>query len=711
MFMSRIEHPAVIRYKNGDDVDIDTGRIDDHSVKNSRAFDIESFHRLRLERLENQRKSEKEWGLRHVLIRTPSVRLDVGPTFASRSPSSVAEIPLSTDISQLQIPRGMQAFRTSISVEGMHDKCNATNARQELLRLGRRYASSHSHETRSMTTHTNGSSSLDLARPFDGNVDKICVDRTMHATKIDDQRSSIEAIGAHCIYLLLARTKSAPNQDPNDTNLFDDEDGSASESYSTPTRQLQSSLDDDECYDLQNENLNHFTSLCAAQVLLSDMENKASKPKGTSINLGESKEDEFLQHQRQKRIDRRKQYFNIFTIVLAGIAIFFCWRCALVGYRRTHLHLRFDSKVMYVPFNTFLHLMQRKYWSMKIRFENRVDQLISFRQHFLTPSISWTNWRNTVSIITKWRRDIDWFSCIINSLYRLQKVYRDAIMIACATKIRILKAYQFALTISNATQHSMVNVQRAPMDVWNATLTFVMSLRRHSMSEQQMPDASHRFEPHQFGRSSLTSPVLFWSDEYDVSVFGRNGTTWLYDGTDVGKSPLIEYRYWRKAIKLPFLRNRLPVTRQNYLHSLPTSEVVQGSSNPFSSSLSWPSDPNNRGYSCPLILRSRPRLALVNPRLDSIAISLDIQHNMAASLIMQKTRPPKQCHNSQAIAAPVKRDYYESSYPRDGQSEGKNVFEDVDVMNMVHEFVGKVMQRTSCMIQHSTLLLKKVQEP
>jgi hypothetical protein len=695
MFMSRIEHPAVLRCKNGDDFDIDTGRIDDHTVKN-RAFDTESFHRLMLERLDSQRKAEKERGLRHVLIRTPSVRLDVGPAFASRSPSSVAEIPLSTDISQLQIPRDMQAsFRAFISAKGMHDKCNATNARQELLRLGRRYASSHSHETRSMTTHTDSSSSLDLTRPFEGNVDKICDDRTMHATKIDDQRSSIESIGAHGIYLLLARTNSAPNQDPNDTNLFDDEDGSASESYSTPTRQLQSSLDDDECYDLQNEKLDHFTSLCAAQVLLSNMENKASKPKGTSINLGESEEDEFLQHQRQKRIDRRKQYFNkVFTIVLAGIAIFFCWRCALVGYRRKHLHLRFDSKVISVPFNTYLHLMQRKYWSMKLRFENRVGQLISFRQHFLTPhSISWTSWRNTVSIFTEWRRDIDWFSCIIKSIYRLQKVYRDAIMIACATKLRILRACQFALTIANAAHPTMLDAQRAPMDVWNATVTFAMSLRRNSMSEQQLTKTSHRFASHHCARSSLTSPVLFLSDDYDVSVFGRNGTTWLYDETDVGKSPLIEYRYWRKAIKLPFLRNRLPVIRQNYLHSLPSFEAVRGSSDPFSSSLTWPSDPNKRGYSYPLILRSRPRLALANPRLDSIALSLDIQQNMAVSLIMQKTRPPKQC--DQAIAATVKRDYYESSYPLDGQSEGKNVFEDVDIMNMVHEFVEKVMQRRS----------------
>jgi hypothetical protein len=63
---------------------------------------------------------------------------------------------------------------------------------------------------------------------------------------------------------------------------------------------------------------------------------------------------------------------------------------------------------------------------------------------------------------------------------------------------------------------------------------------------------------------------------------------------------------------------------------------------------------------------------------------------------MQKTRPPKQCNNSQAIARTLKRNYYESSYSfEEGQAEGKDVFEDVDVMNMAHEFVGKVLQRRS----------------
>jgi hypothetical protein len=69
---------------------------------------------------------------------------------------------------------------------------------------------------------------------------------------------------------------------------------------------------------------------------------------------------------------------------------------------------------------------------------------------------------------------------------------------------------------------------------------------------------------------------------------------------------------------------------------------------------------------------------------------------VAASKIMQKTRPPKNCDNSQTTAPTLKRDYYESSYLfEEGQTEGKDVFEDVDVMNMAHEFVGKVLQRRS----------------
>ena len=99
----------------------------------------------------------------------------------------------------------------------------------------------------------------------------------------------------------------------------------------------------------------------------------------------------------------------------------------------------------------------------------------------------------------------------------------------------------------------------------------------------------------------------------------------------------------------------------------------------------------------PLVQLRQPRLSLDNSRLESLVISSDIRDNMATSLVIQKTKPPKQ--QPQAIK-PEKRNYYVSSYPLEMQSHEKDVFDNVDVMEMAREFVGKVLQRRSTPKKH-----------
>jgi len=695
--MSLYKDPTLL-HSDDEGNDSETGR--DHvagvnaKVEN-KAFDINTFHQLRLELLENQRRAEQERRQRHVL--RSSLRLDAVST--SRSPSSVVGFPTSsTNIPQ--IPKIMQGetSRVSINAKGIHDEVNTSSARQELLRLGRRYATTQ--ETRQTNTHTNNWSSLDLIRSFDGNsrpttfLQKICPhDDTNIPVSALDHRSSTEGIGTHGVhYLLLARTTSLPNHDHTDNNVIDDEDESASESYSTPTPQLQTAMDDDAFYDQQDDKkFDHFASLCAAQLLLADMEDRSNQPKEEPMNLREADHDDFVQQ--RKRMDRGiKCFIKVSSIVLAGVAIFFCWRYTSDWYRRTCTH--FDSTLLSVQYRAYIQSMQLKYLSMQTRFENRVNQLLSMRKYLTPPSITWVKngWRNPVRMYTEWRQDFDWLSCIMKNMYRLQKVYRDALAIVCATKHSLLEAHRSAVMIFYATKHSFLEARQVP-----ATLAFAASLSWSSMNEQPS-DSSRRFEPQQLWRSTLTSPLLFWSsDEFGYTLSRNDTMMWLVDNVEVAK-PVIGSRFWRKSITLPFLRiKNLPLHRRNYIHSIPSFEALEADSyRPISSSLAWPSDLNNSGYSYPLILLSRPRLTLNNPRLDSIAISLDIRKNAAASIIMQKTRPPKQCDNSQAIARPLKRDYYESSYSfEEGQTEGKDIFEDVDVMNMAHEFVGKVLQRRS----------------
>ena len=65
---------------------------------------------------------------------------------------------------------------------------------------------------------------------------------------------------------------------------------------------------------------------------------------------------------------------------------------------------------------------------------------------------------------------------------------------------------------------------------------------------------------------------------------------------------------------------------------------------------------------------------------------------------MEKYKPPDQNIQQQPsqLVAKKERNYYKSSYPTDKeQGLEKDEFEDVDVMSIASEFVGKLLQRRS----------------
>ncbi len=628
-------------------------------IRDDRAFDIKAFHQLRLELLESQRIVNQERVKRQVLRSPPCVRLVAGSTFWSPS-SSVVDFPSSTDIPQAKNILTGASRRESFGASGAYDGNYISSARQELLRLGRRYASVQ--EPRPLTTHTNCTSSLDLTRVFDGYArqalfsDTTFLDSSMRASGHLDAQTSTEGIGTPGFYLLLARTHLPPNHE---NSIIDDEDGSASESYSTPTAPHLYSFDQ-------------------------QLEDKSLKrPKGMSMRLRRADHEDFMQQQ-TRRMDRRiKKSIKVSSLVLAGLAVLFSWRYTLNW--RTHTHL--DSTSIYVQYSACFQSMQQNYWSMKTRFEKRVDQLLCLREHNTT---SWAKLRriNPVSVFTECRQHFDWISCIIKSVYRFQKGYQDALAIAVAAKYKCLGVHRYAVTITKAAKHSILEVQQMPLVAWNTSLAFFTTFWR-SLTYEELADTSHRLEPHQFGRSLLTSPVLHWlDDDDDVSMFCKNDTMWLLDCAEVAE-PAIGSMSWRKSIKLPFLRKQSPLSGQSYLHSIPSFDAVQADSPYPISSFTLPSKMNNHGNIHQLILLSRPRLILECPRLDGIVVSLEqIQNNVAASRVMHKTIHPKHIDNFKAVTNTVKRDYYESSYPFAEHSEGKNIFEDVNVMNMVHEFIG-----------------------
>lgn len=650
--------------------------------RGNRVFDIEAFHQLRLERLENQRKAEHERMQRRVLRSTPRVRVDMGSKF--RSPSSVVDFPLRTDIPQSPNIAKAESFQASVIAEEMNDQIIISSARQDLIRLGRRYASSQG--GRLMTgTHAKVTSSHERSTPF---LDDISFDSTTTASSriIDNLHLPTEGIGVQGMYLLLARSNFPPNHhDHIENDIIDDEDGSASESYSTPTAPyLQTYLDCDECHHQQDDKkLDPFSSFCAAQLLLSEMEEKLLKqPKQVPVHLHKADHDNAVQ-QKKKKMDQGKSFFIIFLlIVLAGLT-------SLNWFRRVQLH--FISKMISIHYNTCQQFMQGNYWTMTLRFQTLMDQLSSLREHNMTQcllSLVKARWSVPSGMFTEWSFDIIRISCV-KCIHFLHTGFRDTLATAIAAKYRIIDAHQCALTFANATKQTILE-DLLPLVAWNTPLPFA-SLWRNSMVENQA-DTSHGFEPHQLMSSMLTSPELLWSDYGAASLFGRNDTLLLLNDDVEVAEPVIRSWFWRKPIRLPFLRSRLPSKRPSYLHSLPSSDSAQADdSNPFSSSLPLPSESNKRCCTTsPLVLPSRRRLKLVTPRLYGTALSSNIQKNAAASMITQTTRPPKQFVKQQVIAARIKRTYYSSSYPLEEQNGGKSVF---DEMDLVHEFVWEVLLR------------------
>lgn len=636
-----------------DDRNIETTIKDGKSgrANETRAFNIETFNLLRLKRIEHHRKIEQERSQRNAFRR--SLHRDLSSI--SQSPSRIVSCFSSdTCTSPIHTKQG-HTFRISIS-----DDCHQLSSRQELRRLGRRYASS---QEMPMSTLTDETSSLDLTRSLDSKSrSSSSIDiMSLHdgaflcGSRINGTIASNEGIGTHGMhYLLLARTnflsgstEETKYQESNEGSVVNDEDGSASESYSTPTPHLQIFMDEDGCND-HDETLkfDHFSSFCAALLLLSETEDKSSKvPMSQHESLLEVYQENFMR-QWKGRHRSIKIFIKVCLIVIAGVAIFFCWRYT---FRSTQCNARIPS-----------------IQSAKTIFMNEMDRLVSLREQ-LTPNSTFLvklSWKNPIRSHTNWRQDFDLFPFIIESLYRLQKNYRYALRVASVAKYRML--------------------DEAPAVAWNTTLAFATSLwRSNIMSEKRLIYTTHRSQPLHIWKSTLTSPVLFRSEDVILSNVLRNDTSCLFDDANIAKPPN-ESLFWRKPMKLPFVKHR----------SIPSFETGhENISIPISSSLTRLEEPNKRGYPCPLILLSRPRLTLDHPRINSIAISLDIRRNLVASMIIKRARPPRQSENMLAITT-AKRDYYESSYPSHGQTEGKYVFDDVDVMNMAHEYIKRLLQRS-----------------
>jgi len=273
-------------------------------------------------------------------------------------------------------------------------------------------------------------------------------------------------------------------------------------------------------------------------------------------------------------------------------------------------------------------------------------------------------WSCAVDVYTNWRKEFDLLSCMIHHIYRLQIMHQEI-------------KHRFGVA-------------------WNITLS-VVALFSEPLKSEQLSNTSHPFVPQDLNIMRSVSPLVSWSnDDYFSRVYGNKTEA---------VNELLSPKFWRAPIGPPFMR--LPVTRHRCIHSIPSLGTwPEDSSISRSPPLSELRESNDHDHSQRIFLRRRPRLSLDKTRLDSIAISLDVHKNMAASTIMQKAKPPQHSEHfprepSQAVTS-VKRNHYESSYSS-GHSDDKDIFEDVDVMKLSREFVGKLLNRGRWRVNNAAL--------
>lgn len=733
-----------------------------------KSFDLATFHQLRLERWENQKRAEQQSRQRN------GQKSRLRWSSSASSSSSMMDSSIKTVQS-----RSFQASSNAIE----KNTIDKLSARRELLRLGQRYASfslsvqqgrlpspeqtswgnttenaelqkalfpSPTDTDSSPATHISESEGSSLAS------EKAVIHHSPHFLDItsrsysvpleafshhdngislvtpDVKNASKENVGVYgSQYLLLARTNYSPTptskiDHDGGANIIDADDGSSSASYNTPTPHLQAASacnsqgDNEDGCEAQEDvevETDHFSSFCKAQILISEIEDNALRQLEVASmcpSEADTKNDNLVPS--NKTNVQRIVYYVVRSalVTIAGAALFFYWRYIVSWCKLTYPRL---SPLLSAQLNSWLHSMTAHSWSLETiqsafysKMADGVKQASSLHGHATSHLTLWANvlWRTTVTIYsdwtkdivtiyTDWTKDVDMLSWIIHNIYRLEKLYYDA------------------LQLFNETKCSFSEVQDSSVVAWNATLSVAISCWQH-LEGAPMSHFFYKSKEHiVIRKATLTTPIIFCSNDGCISKTLANETLALLDNGDDVKSinESSSPQFWRKSINgTPFVRHQLPSMRHDFrrcIHSIPSLGTQPEGSD--SSRTHWHisispafnelQHPDERSKSLfPVVGLGRSRLSLVSHRLDNILISTDIRKSLAASMIMQKSRrrnsehiPPHQ-QSSQAMIT-KERNYYKSSYPTQEQSHEKDIFDDVNVMSMAREFVGQLLQRRS----------------
>lgn len=719
-----------------------TNNSDSKRKKNgTKSFDLATFHQLRLERFENQRRAEKERRERNV----QKNRLRWSLT---------ASLPSTNSSIKLAQSRSFRVPSDSIAIEA--DGVDTFSARQELLRLGQRYASSSlsiqqgsltlsEHTSRGNITENVESQQVLLPLNTNDSIashvseiggDSIVLEESVihspHPLHINSRSSSVpiealshadnkihvvtptgegiskedvEVYGSH--YLLLARANSSPtpaskiDHNGGDGNIIDADDGSSSASYNTPTPHLQAASacnshgeNEDGCggvHEVVEDETDHFSSFCKAQVLISEIEDKELEVATICPNEVERKDT--LVQARRKKIQRQVCLVVRFSLVttFAGAVLLFCGRYIVSWYESIYPRIfpLFSGESI-----SWSHSIPMNNWSLEttktafhLKMAYGLEQVSSLRGHLTSRLMFWANviWRAAITTYTDRMKDVDMLSWIIEHIYRLEKLYYDS------------------LQLFNMTKYKLMEVQDSSALAWNATLSMAISCWQE-LDIAPRGHTFHKSKEHIAIRTlTVTTPINFCSTGGCFHQTMENETlASLGNGDDVdsiheSSSP----QFWRESVRgAPFVRHQLPSIQHDLrrcLHSIPSlgsqpegrdSLTAQWhiSTSPALNKRRHPKEGSKMVF--PSGGSSGSRLLLDSHRLDSISICSDIRKMIEESMAA-KSKPQQQ--TSQAVR--TKRNYYTSPYQMQETFHEEDIFNDVDVMGMTRDFVGQLLLR------------------
>lgn len=622
-------------FDRNDGENTNSGDFDGRRRKSvDRYFFLDSFHHLMLERFENQRKAEQQWMRRND--RRTSIRCCHNVSL--QSPSDIVGSSSNIEI----MDRSFQG---------------SSSARRELLRLGRLYAISQRSQSTTLVSSSDNrfeSPQAPILSP-DKSVDTpdptCLLDFKSNVSVVTPDEKDASTAGIGICYLLLARTNSLPiSKSDNDNNINDEDDGSSFASYNSSVPHLQAastrnSPGDNKggfghnSYGEEHDHgiLNQCSSFCGAQMSLHEMEDQRQR-QTHRLDVAQSGT---LLKDALGQLDEKIVRSKTIPILIAIAAIFVSWRYIL-GWHNMKL----------TKYHSDLQAIQRSYWAIK-----STDMAFIRDQYTRFTLLSKLGWGSVVDVYTNWRKDFDLLSCIIHHLLRLEIMHQEI-------------------------KHRFWAVRDVLVVASNITLSVVVSFSQPLKSEQ-LSNTSHPFVPQYLNVMKFASPLASWSNN-DYFIWALGNETVTIQVADAAKeiNESSSPKFWRAPIGPPFVRHRLPVTRQRCIYSIPSLETWLEES----SILTIPplSELRESNENQPIFLHKHPSLLLDKTCLDSIAISLDMHKNMV-------TRPPK-CSKYlprepyQSITS-VKRNYYGSSY-LPGHSDDKDVFEDVDIIKLLHEFAS-----------------------